>query len=548
MVDINRTLFSLNREQEERHTEELAKSLNLPYINLTNYQITPDLLNLIPEDIAMQHQFIPYLKVGSTIKIGVTDTDNPSRQKFLDDFSQKSKITFQPAIISKTSLMYGFIIYEKKKEDEKKAKDAITKEKEESYEDQIKDLKTAADVARKVSTTKLLDVIIMGAIKTKSSDIHLEPGPDTFLIRYRVDGVLQDVVKLPKSQYSSLLSRIKYLAHLRMDEDNKPQDGRFSFLAIDTEIDLRISTLPSSDGETIVMRLLSRNQERKTLDSLGLRSDALVMIRAAMSKPHGLLITSGPTGSGKTSTLYAMLTELNTHERKIITLEDPIEYKIEGIEQSQIDKESEYNFADGLRASLRQDPDIIMVGEIRDAETAEIAIQAGLTGHLVLSTVHANTAPSVFARLLDIGVKPFLLSGSFNIVMAQRLVRKLCLHCAEVYTPESETWKEIKVSLAKIAESLDSRTLNNLRAEKPLLRRAKGCGYCNHTGFSGRLAIIELLIPDEAIGRLIKEKAGIMEFEKASRESGMISMEQDGLIKVVNGYTTVEEVWRVTKE
>lgn len=548
MVDIKRTLFTLNREQEERHTEELAKSLNLPYINLTNYPIAPEVLNIIPEEMAIQYQFVPYLKVGSAIKIGMTGAISDQTKNFLDDFSAKSKLNFQIAIVSKTSLMYGLLAYERKKEQEQAKLDAEEKERKDSYEDQISDFKTAAEVARKVTTTKLLDVIIMGAIKTKASDIHIEPTEDDFLVRYRVDGVLQDVVRLPRAQYVSLLSRIKFLAHLRMDQEAQPQDGRFSFKGISSEIDMRISTMPSSAGETIVMRLLGRGQSNIKLDALGFRADALALLRTAMSKPHGLIVTSGPTGSGKTSTLYAILTELNTHERKIITLEDPVEYKIAGIEQSQIDKEKNYNFADGLRASLRQDPDIIMVGEIRDVETAEIAIQAGLTGHLVLSTVHANSAPSVFARLLDIGVKPFLLSGSFNLVMAQRLVRKLCFSCAETYTPEPDVWQEIVSIMSKIENYLDPTTKNNLQVAKPLLRKAKGCAACNNTGYSGRMSIIEMLVPDEKIGQLIKEKAGIMEFEKAARDQGMITMEQDGLIKVLNGLTTVDEVWRVTKE
>lgn len=548
MVDINRKLFSLNREQEERHTQELAEKAGLPYINLSDYPVAPEVLNIIPEDVALQHQIIPYLKIGSNVKVAVTAPDNEVTKKYLEDLGSKDKLTFQYSLISKSSFLYGLLAYGKRKREEQEKIITADKEREESFEDQINDLKSAADVAKKVTTTKLLDVVIMGAIKTKASDIHLEPAEETFTVRYRIDGILQDVVHLPKTQYPGLLSRIKYMSKLRMDLNNQPQDGRFSFKSITEEIDVRVSTMPSSSGETVVLRLLGRSQTQFSLDSLGFRPEALSAIRVAMSKPHGLILTSGPTGSGKTSTLYGVLNELNKPERKIITLEDPIEYTVPGIEQSQVSREDSYSFADGLRAALRQDPDIIMVGEIRDVETAEIAIQAGLTGHLVLSTVHANSAPSVFARLLDIGVKPFLLSGSINLVMAQRLVRELCPICAENYQPDEATWNEIKRILEPIKDSLNQETITLFESQQPVLKHQNGCEKCNQSGFSGRLAVIEVLIPGEAIGQLIRQSAGIMEFEKTARDEGMVSMEQDGLIKVLAGKTTVEEVWRVTKE
>ncbi len=548
MADINNRLFALNRVQEERHTEETAQRIGIPYIDLSNYPIAPEVLAIIPAESAMQYQIIPYLKIASNIKIAMTNPNNPEAKKYLDDISTKTKITFQPVLVSKSGFLFGYMAYERKKKEDQQKREEQSKEKEESFESQIHDLSTAAEVARHVTTTQLLDVVIMGAIKTKASDIHLEPTEDNFLIRYRIDGVLQDVVHLPKPQYESLVSRIKYLSSLRMDLSNKPQDGRLSFKTSSENVDIRISIMPSSAGETIVMRLLRQNQGDVSLESLGFRSEALSIIRAAMSRPHGVIMTSGPTGSGKTSTLYAILTELNKPERKIITLEDPVEYKIAGIEQSQIDKENGYNFADGLRASLRQDPDIIMVGEIRDAETAEIAIQAGLTGHLVLSTVHANSAPSVFTRLLDIGVKPFLMSGSINLVMAQRLVRKLCPLCSEIYTPEEDIWQEIKTRLEPIKELLPTDLANKLTDQPTELKKNKGCEKCHNSGYSGRLAVIEVLTPNEKIELLIRKVEGVSEFEKVAREQGMITMEQDGLIKVLQGLTNIEEVWRVTKE
>jgi len=547
LPDLNKTIFFLNREQEERHTQELAKKLNLPYINLSNYPIAPEVLNIIPKESALRYQMIPYLKLGSTVKIGLANPQDKQVGEFISELEKTSKLKFIKSFISKSSLFYGVLAYEnKEKADAKKVEEA--KSTEHNFAEEIKDLQSAATVARNVSTTHLLEVIMTGAAKTGASDIHLEPSEKEFIVRYRIDGVLQNVVSLPMAQYKGLLSRIKFLAKLKMDNAVEPQDGRFSFKFGEESIDLRISTLPSADGESVVIRLLRQSQSILNLKSLGMRPDALTVIEAAISKPHGMILTSGPTGSGKSSTLYAILHELNKPNVKIITLEDPVEYHIPGVEQSQVEKEEGYTFALGLRASLRQDPDILMVGEIRDTETAEIAIQAAMTGHLLLSTIHANSAPGVFVRLLDIGVKPFLLSGSINLVMAQRLVRKICPVCAEEYAPNPEIWAEIKNSLMPIQSLLDPASQTLLQSSSPRLRRGKGCNKCRNVGFIGRQVIIEVLIPNEAVDKLLFEKAGLAEFTKTALASGMITMEQDGLSKVLQGVTTVEEVWRVTKD
>jgi len=409
-------------------------------------------------------------------------------------------------------------------------------------------LRSAAEAAKKVNITKLLDILVIGAIKLNASDIHFEPADEMFLTRYRVDGVLQDVVSLPLPQYKQLVSRIKFLSKLRMDIIDKPQDGRFTFVAPgDVNIDLRVSIMPSAFGESIVLRLLGQEKSILQLDKLGFRPDAIVSIKDAIARPHGMILTSGPTGSGKSSTLYAILAELKKPGVKIITLEDPVEYRIEGIEQSQVQPDKDYGFADGLRASLRQDPDILMVGEIRDLETAEIAVQAALTGHLLLSTIHANSAPAVYARLLEIGVKPFLLSGSINLIMAQRLVRKICPSCRQAYQPKPEIWQSIKTVLEPIKSRLNPEIVAKIDQSAPQLVSGAGCDKCNKTGFSGRQVIVEILIPDDTIESLIAKSASISEFEKAAAAMGMITMEQDGLIKALNGETTIEEVWRVTR-
>jgi type II secretory ATPase GspE/PulE/Tfp pilus assembly ATPase PilB-like protein len=548
MPDIKNKLFYLSRTQEERHTEEIAKKLNLPYINLVGYPLTEEILNFVPEENAIQYKIIPYLKVGKSIKIASVRPNDPNLKIFLDQFSKTIGVSFALTVISESSLIYGISIYEQNRKVKAKVVSDQVKEEEESFDEKISDLKSASAILQKVTTTKLLDTIVLGAVKTKSSDIHIEPAEKDFLIRYRIDGILQDVVTLSLLQYKQLIARIKYLSKLRMDIVDQPQDGRFSIkTAKGEEIDLRISIMPSTWGESVVVRLLGQEKSILTLESLGFRPDALAVVKAAISKPYGMILTSGPTGSGKSSTLYAILTELNKPGVKIITLENPVEYRIEGIEQSQMKPGAGYEFADGLKASLRQDPDILMVGEIRDEETAEIAVQAALTGHLLLSTIHANSAPAVFARLIEIGVKPFLLSGSVNLIMAQRLVRKICTHCREQYSPNPEIWQEVTKALIPIKNRLSANLQNILMSPKPVLVRGKGCEFCNKSGYIGREVIVEVLVPDDTIETFIARKATISEFVKAAAAQGMITMEQDGLSKALMGSTTIEEVWRVTR-
>lgn len=548
-MDINRQIFNLNRQQEERHTEELAKKLKLSYIDLTRYPLTDEILSLVPEQEAIVNKVIPYLKIGKSVKVGVVEPGNNKTRDFLVQAGKTVGVEFMPVVISKTSFLYGISVYEDIRKKAETAKQEITQvvENEETASGAISDLKSAGEALRKANTTKLLDILVLGAMKTIASDIHIEPNEKDFLIRYRIDGILQDVVALPRPQYKQLLARIKYMASLRMDIMDKPQDGRITMEFGGGSIDIRVSLMPSAWGESIVLRLLGQEKSILTLEKLGVREETLAAIRQAIGKPYGMVLTSGPTGSGKSSTLYAILMHLKKPGVKIITLENPIEYRIEGIEQSQVKPGAGYEFADGLRASLRQDPDILMVGEIRDQETAEIAVQAALTGHLLISTIHANSAPAVFARLLEIGVKPFLMSGSINIIMAQRLLRKVCPHCRENYTPRADLWTEVLKALTPIKARLTPEVQKFLVPNPPQLVHGKGCQYCNGTGYLGRQLIIEALVPDETVEMLIARKATITEFKKAATAQGMITMEQDGLIRAIEGTTTIDEVWRVTR-
>jgi type II secretory ATPase GspE/PulE/Tfp pilus assembly ATPase PilB-like protein len=416
--------------------------------------------------------------------------------------------------------------------------------------DKVESVADIQEAAQKVTTTELLDLILVSAAKLGSSDVHIEPGAEDFLVRFRVDGILQDVLKMKLNAYKFLLSRIKFLAKLKMDVVNQPQDGRFSIKRKEQEIDLRVSALPSAYGESLVLRLLGQEMSIKKLSDLGFRPDALEIIDQAISRPHGMILNTGPTGSGKSTTLYAIIVQLKKPGIKIISLEDPIEYRISGVEQSQIDPEGGYTFAEGLRAAMRQDPDILMVGEVRDKETAEIAVQAALTGHLLLTTLHSNTAPAALPRLLEIGVRPFLLAGSINLIMGQRLVRKICQKCAEDFTPTEPVWDEIKKILSSMEDKLSPEIKSKLELsyDQIRLKRGRGCIACNQTGFSGRQVLVEVLVPTPEIETLIAKQATIAEFTKTALSQGMITMEQDGLIKVLQGTTTTAEVWRVTKD
>jgi len=547
MTDINRTLFSVNRAQEEKHTKEYALRMKMPYADLVGYPFASDVFEAIPFDQAILHKVIPFLKIGKTIKIGIVEPENTDTKNYLQTIAKSEAVTFSSNVISNTSLLFSLQAYEQviKKKQEQHGQSGF--ETQENLSDKIKTLADVAKTAASVNTTRTFDVLLIGAVKNSASDIHLEPGESNYLVRYRIDGILQNVVRLPQAGYKSLLSRIKFLAKLKMDKMNEPQDGRFSVTVDKNRIDLRVATLPSAYGESVVLRLLGQDRSMQRLDNLGFRPDALAIIHQAISQPHGMILNTGPTGSGKSTTLYAIILEVRKPGLKIITLEDPIEYRIEGVEQSQIDPEGKYTFADGLRGCLRADPDIIMVGEIRDTETAQIGVQAALTGHLLLSTVHANSAPAVFPRLIDIGVKPFLLAGSVNLVMAQRLIRVNCQKCLEEYLPPDPIWQEVVKSMATVTNRIDAHLAQMLQG-RPKLRRGRGCPACNNSGFVNRQAIIEVLRPDGAIEDLIAKQATQSTFMEASIKQDMITMEQDGLIKVLQGKTTIEEVWRVTKE
>jgi general secretion pathway protein E len=398
----------------------------------------------------------------------------------------------------------------------------------------VADLERLKDLASDAPVIRAVNRLIAQAVELRASDIHVEPTEDSLAVRVRVDGALRDLEPLPAAMRAAFVSRVKVMAALNIAEKRLPQDGRMRVAVRGHEIDLRVATAPTIHGETVVLRLLDRSNLTLDFAALGFEGDALATFRRILSLPHGIVLVTGPTGSGKTTTLYTALTELNQPDRKILTVEDPIEYRLAGVNQTQVNPGIGLTFATALRSFLRQDPDVMMVGEIRDLETAQVAVQAALTGHTILSTLHTNTAAAAVTRLLDMGVEPFLITSTVNAVLAQRLVRRLCPHCREAFTPS--------------VDMLEAVGLSSQIGKIKTLYHAKGCSECNGAGYRGRAAILELLVMDETLSHLVLERAEAREIHKAAVVSGMRPMLDDGLIKAQAGMTTLEEVLRVTRE
>jgi len=388
--------------------------------------------------------------------------------------------------------------------------------------------------------TEILEIILGGAVFLNASDLHIEPEENKIKLRARIDGMLQDVIELDQKVYKLLLSRIKLVSGLKLNIADRPQDGRFSILIDNLVIEIRASTLPAEYGEAVVLRILNP-KSLVEIESLGLRSDLLKVFEEEIKKPNGMIIVTGPTGSGKTTTLYAFLKKIQKPEIKIITLEDPIEYHLEGISQTQVAPEKGYDFANGLRAIVRQDPDVILVGEIRDLETAQIALQASLTGHLVLTTLHTNDAAGTIARLQALGEKPINIAPAINMAIAQRLVRKVCKKCVKMEKISFQEFEKIKKSLKNVSEKIIK------YSEESKIPKTVGCEDCNFTGYQGRIGIFEAFLVDDEMEKFILNSPSIAALRKKAIEKGMVTMYQDGIIKVLNGITTIEEVERVAE-
>lgn len=542
-----KVLKTLKHSAEESEAAALARTAGLPYVDLNIFPIDISDVLQIPEADARRLGLVLFQKKGRGVRIALLDPSNREALDYMQALEDREGWTMKRYVASRPSIERAWESYAKPffLDYLDHLKISLTDKDLEKFEKEFGDLLSLRNRILEVPMTEILETVMTGAIKLRSSDIHFEPEEGSAIrLRYRIDGVLQDIGRLPGSIYPLLVSRVKMLGKMKLNVRDRSQDGHTSITLGERKIDIRVSIIPGHYGESIVMRLLDQNAARIPLDELGLRGHAYEKVEKAFQKPNGLLLNTGPTGSGKTTTLYAILQKINNPETKVITIEDPIEYEIPNIIQTQVSRDRRYSFAEGLRSIVRQDPDVILVGEIRDDETADIAVNAGLTGHLVLSTLHTNSAAGSVARLLEMGVRPNLIPTVTNAFIAQRLVRQLCSHCKESYAPAEETANSIKEILSLISPKADIDIPKTISA----LFRPKGCSECNFTGYKGRIGIFEVLSMSENISKNIEALAGESEILQTALEDGMITMSQDGVLKAIDGQTSLDEVWRVTGE
>ncbi|MEX0877775.1 MAG: ATPase, T2SS/T4P/T4SS family [Candidatus Spechtbacterales bacterium] len=553
-------LLSRKLIDEERIASLRAYIAGVPYLDLTKQKILPEVLHIIPEPIARKNNIIAYKRDGDNLDVAMTD---PTDIQTVDFIRKKSGLNIIPRYTSHEGIKQALKLYEKSlekefeglvgsEEKESELNESITTEGLQG--DVAKDVPKKEDLkkeAEELPIIRIVDSILRHAISQRASDIHIEPEEKDVLVRYRIDGILHDAMILPKKVQDGVVARIKILSNLRLDEHRLPQDGRFTIKTDDSRVSFRVSMLPVYDGEKVVLRLLPEGSKGSNLEERGYRGEALERLQHAMQKPLGMILATGPTGSGKTTNLYTVLDILNKPGVNISTVEDPIEYRMPRINQTQIKPEIGLTFANGLRALVRQDPDIIMVGEIRDNETASLAINAALTGHLVLSTIHTNSAAGAMPRLMDMDQEPFLISSTLNIAIGQRLVRKLCPDGREKYKLSKKEVESLgkSVNLDRLLEVMKkekvigkSDTWESIEFYKP-----KPSDNCPD-GYSGRMGIFEVLEVSESIKKLINESATTDAIEEQAKKEGMLTMLEDGVMKAVQGITTLEEILRVTSE
>lgn len=560
-IKTNKSIEDVLSEKKIISEEDIVKTKSLssgiPYIKLLSVRIDPKVLKQIDKEYCEKHDLIPFELLEAQIKVAMID---PYDVQAIDYIEKKTGLMVIPYIVSRSSLNFAisqYQDYESEMEDALKGIDSagedVSGKNIQASPDDVEKIVQDAPITRAVNT--ILDY----AVKLHASDIHVEPQEKDIIVRYRIDGMLQEYMKMPKQVHPALISRIKILSNLKIDEHRVPQDGRFDVSVAGKEVDLRVSISPTIHGEKIVIRLLDKSSAIITLEQLGMRGNAFKMVEDGSKEPWGMILSTGPTGSGKSTTLYALLTKMNKVEVNIITLEDPVEYEVNGINQIQINSKVGLTFASGLRSVLRQDPDIIMVGEIRDKETADLAVQSALTGHVVLSTLHTNSASGVLPRLLDMDIEPFLISSTVNTVVGQRLVRKICDKCKTSYEASKIEIEAIRESLRdwlpnksdpKAKEKFEYLGFPNLPFlddQKMTLYKGKGCNECRNTGYSGRVGIFEVFKVTEEMGKLLLQHATSNEVEKQAVSQGMVTMKQDGYAKALSGMTTIQEVARVTR-
>jgi len=507
----------------------LSQELGIPPISLSKYKIDPELTKVIPKKIIVNYQIMPVSKIGNTLTVAMAD---PLNVFAMDDVKKITGLEVTPIITTRDEMRaaiekyYGSDVVAMIEELVKETKIELGGEKEEEV-----DLLDLRRLVQETPVVKLTDAVVLDATKAKASDILIEPMEDKLRIRYRIDGIFQEVQAVPKSMHTGIVSRIKVMSNLNIAERRLPQDGRFKIKVQNREVDFRVSTVPTSQGEKVALRILDKSQAMLDLDKLGFEPEPLKELKKASKRPHGMILVCGPAGSGKTTTLYSILKFVDTPEKNFITVEDPIEYILPGINQVNVNPKVGLTFASALRSILRQDPNVIMVGEIRDFETADIAIKAALTGHLVLSTLHTNTVTSAIMRLLNMGVEPFLISSSVILVAAERLIRKICPNCKEPY---------------EISKSLLDKLKMKLPSAEAKFYHGKGCDQCFKTGLRGRVGLIEALTLNAELKELIATRARESQIFEAARRAGFITLRECGLKKVFDGTTAIEEILRVT--
>jgi type IV pilus assembly protein PilB len=514
--------------------DEFIQPVNVSHIDLTQKKIPKTVLELIPEQIARKYQIAPIEVKGNTLLLAMID---PEDRETIEFVKRKTGLNVERSICTLADLnavlsQYSAISSE--------VENIMKTDKEIDTKKQKKDrTPKSEEIAEGSPASQLVTSIIKKAVRERASDIHIEPEEKQVLVRFRVDGVLQKIIIIPKDIQNAVISRVKILADLKIDEMRLPQDGHFRSIVDQDEIDFRVSILPNINGEKIVLRILDKNKGILSLEDLGLRGHAFDVLEDNITKSHGMILVTGPTGSGKTTTLYAMIKKIMSDKINIVTLEDPVEYNIEGINQSQVKSDIGFDFANGLRSIVRQDPDVIMIGEIRDYETADMAIHAALTGHMVLSTIHTNDAAGTIPRMIDMKIESFLIATTINAIVAQRLARKICQKCREREEIPNEQLEYIKQIMA---------TCKEFQGKKLEFFRGKGCDMCNGTGYKSRVGIFEVLPITKRIKEIMTEKISSDVITAEAIKEGMINLKQDGILKALDGLTTVEEVWRVTKD
>lgn len=526
---LRRVLVKLGMVAEEEIMTFLGDQLGIPLVDLSTYLIDSKVIQLVPQALAEKYLIIPLFKTGDTLTIAMAD---PLNVVALDEVRVKTGGPVETVLATESSIRH--VIKQHYTVQAGSLEEIVTSMDEEALKavagEGDVEVSKLQSIVEDAPVIKLVNTLLMQAVRDSASDIHVEPEEDNLRIRFRIDGILHDVSRLPRHVTPAVTSRLKIMADLNIAKKRIPQDGRFQMKVGSSQIDMRVSTLPTIYGENVVMRILDTTGSLVGLDQLGFAPEIFKAFDIIIRQPYGIILVTGPTGSGKTTTLYSALNVINVAEKNIMTLEDPVEYRLRGIRQVQVNPKAGLTFADGLRSFLRQDPNVMMVGEIRDVETAEIAIQAALTGHLVFSTLHTNDAPSAATRLIDMGVEPFLISSSVLGIIAQRLVRLICPQCKESYVPGEKLVKDV-----------------GLPPGNYTFFRGKGCSNCKNSGYKGRQGLYELLTMNDRIKELITEKASANLILAAAQEAGMKTLREDGLQKVLNGVTTIDEVLRVTQ-